>query len=175
MLFDIFLKDSRIQEKISYIKLCMLRVSVILVFAGLIFNSIIYANQVYLKNSLEYQATQNIVVRMIDRIEQTDGYVVDQTPVVIIGSLEDSVFSMERSIFDSTINQGVGLNSNFSVGSYSNFYAYFNRILAYPINMVTDIDQIDEWEQRVEVKGMPAFPAEGSCKIIENVLVIKLS
>lgn len=48
--------------------------------ADALFDRGIYANQMYLKKDLEYDATLSVMTRVVDRIEQVEGYIPGETP-----------------------------------------------------------------------------------------------
>lgn len=152
--------------------LLMIRVSLTLFLGFIILNNNIFSNQVYLKKDLEYQATLSVMSRIIDRIEQTEGYLVDETPVAIVGTLNSSVLSKARDGFLELT--GVGMDGNYSVTYYSTYNWYLNNVLGYPINLMNE-KQAEKYAQMEEVKTMPAFPAKGSCMMIGEALVVKLS
>jgi len=139
----------------------------------LVLNNIIYANHLYLKKELEYQTTLSAMTRVLDRMEQTEGYVINETPVVIIGLLEDSDLAVGHSGF-AYIN-AAGMTSDFSVTYLATYGTYFRDILGYPIELILDEDTINAYTSLQEVQSMPAFPETGSCIMIDGVLVIKLS
>lgn len=78
------------------------------------------------------------MTRVIDRMEQTDGYVVGETPVVIVGSLIDSELSVDHQGFKYINAEGV--KENFSATYLANYSAFFDSILDYPVNLITDKD-----------------------------------
>jgi hypothetical protein len=137
----------------------------------LLFNNIIYANQAYLKKELVYQSTLSTMNRIIDRMEETDGYVLGETPVVFVGLLSNSELSMGRKEF---YIAGTGLGGKFSVTYYKTYEQYFQYVLSYPINLL-DSEASKEWSKQEEVIEMSAFPAQDSCKIINGTMIVKLS
>ena len=46
--------------------------------------------------------------------------------------------------------------------------------MGYPFNLV-DTFTLGQLAARDDVQGMPAFPAEGCCQMLDGTLVIKLS
>lgn len=137
-----------------------------------IFNHIIFSNQLYLEKELQYQATLSTVTRLIDRMEQTEGYQPGETQVVLLGNLNDSSLAMERNGFAEIC--GIGAYSNFGTTYDSAYHWYFGYILGYPIQ-IADGSLAAEYTQRQDVQEMGAFPATDCCKMIEDVLVVKLS
>ncbi|MDD7175289.1 MAG: glucosyltransferase domain-containing protein [Clostridiales bacterium] len=137
----------------------------------LLFDKTIYANQLYLKKQLEYDATQTVMTRVLDRIEQTDGYVVGETPVKFIGTLDGSPLAKRRKAF---LNSYVvtGAWSNYALTYYGTFWHYFEVILGYPIQPFKG--ELDASQAKM-AEQMPAFPAKGSVEIVDGVLLVKLS
>lgn len=142
------------------------------VFIWLLLGNIIYANQMYLQKELEYQNTLLTVNRIVDRIEQTEGYVPGETPVALVGTLQHSALSVTRpEYFD---KQSVGNSQNFSVTYYESYEDYFEKLLNYPV-LLLDEKSSGEWAASPAVQSMPSFPAMDSCKMIDGTLVVKLS
>lgn len=149
----------------------MISVSVPALIALVIFYSIVFANQAYLKKDLELKNTMLTLNRVVDRIEQTKGYVMGETPVVIVGTLMESDLAKKRPGLKLP---GTGLNSVFSVTDTTTYLEYFNNFLSYPIKLGNAYTSA-QWAQKEEVQNMPAFPAAGSCQFIDGTLVVKLS
>ena len=142
------------------------------VLAGvLIFENCLYANEIYLKKELEDTATLSTFTRIIDRMEQTDGFVLGQTQVAFVGQMQDSVLSNPRPGFEI---RGHGNDTNFDVTYYENIVTYLTYYLGYPVTCV-GTRQAAALGETPEVLQMPAFPAVGSIKMVDDVLVVKLS
>lgn len=137
----------------------------------IIISGIIYSNQCYLKKNLEFDTTLTTINRIIDRMEQVDYYEVGTTKVAIVGELQNSLISARRKDFD---YQSVGLNQNFSTTYYKSYVQYFKNYLSYPINLV-DEKAMKEISTKEEVKEMDVFPYKNYIKMVDDVLVIKLS
>ena len=137
----------------------------------LIISSIIYSNQCYLKKNLEFDTTLTTINRIIDKIEQTEGYEVGKTKVAIIGSLNDSIVSLKRKGFD---YDSVGLYENFSITYYRTYKHYLENYLGYPINIVYE-EEMKEIAQKSEVKEMNSFPSSGYIQYVDDVLVVKVA
>lgn len=165
-----YVEQCRFTIKWSYIGIARKCVIPILV-AVVIFNNIVYSNQAYLKKELENQSTLSSFTRIIDRMEQTEGYIVGETPVVFVGLMEYSKVSQRREGFDYS---GTGLGCTFSVTYYETYQYYFDYVLGYPINMLSK-DEAAEWSGRQDVIEMPKFPEKGCCQMIDGVMVVRLS
>lgn len=140
-------------------------------FSIMIFDNCIYANQAYMKKDLESKATLSIMTRVIDRIEQIDGYIVGITPVCIVGELTSSQFNQDRYGYDYT---GTGLWYNFTV-TYPDTYKYFfDSYLNYKINLL-DFENTLPYYEDDYIKNMPSFPDKDSCQLVDETVVVKLS
>ena len=144
---------------------------ILAVFVWMLLGNVMYANQMYQQKELEYQNTLLTMNRIVDRIEQTDGYVVGETPVALVGTLQRSEVSLARTGFDKV---SVGNSQNFAVTYYQTYENYFEELIAYPINLLEEEDSA-QWAKHPAVMAMPSFPYQGFCKIIDGTLVVKLS
>lgn len=159
-------------ERLFIYKISVQRFFIGLFGAIIIFNNVVFANQVYFMKKLEYQTTTMIVNRVINHIEGLDSYAIGDTPVAIIGSLRRSPLAGRRSGFEHL--RGVGLEDHLSLTYYETYRKYFEQILYYPINLVPQSVAL-ELQKTSEVQQMPIFPNDGYCKYIDNILVIKFS
>jgi hypothetical protein len=108
---------------------------------------------------------------IIDRMEETDGYVLGEAPVVLIGNLSASELSAGR---EGVEVDGTGARNDFSVTYYQTHSWYFKYVLAYPVNLM-DEETAEQWSEQSTVMEMYVFPAKDSCKIIDGMMVVKLS
>ncbi len=171
---DVFIREEGIDkikiEKIGKIQILQ-KYSIPVLVVVLLFNNIIFANQTYLYKNFVYQNTLLVMERVIDRIEQVDGYVVGETPVAIVGSLEKSKLANPYDDFEKL---GFGLGNAFSVDYYETYVGFFRDLLRYPINLLS-FEEFLQWEGTEAVQEMPVFPEKGSCKMIDGTMVIKFS
>lgn len=138
----------------------------------ILLNNVTFANDIYLKKNLESQATLSIMTRIVDRMENTEGYVPGETEVVIEGSLSESSLNRHREGFQQ-FNSLVGQTLPFSVTYYQTYEWYFHYILGYPVK-ASDSGIVNEYKKMEEVQAMPVFPAEGCTRMIDGRLVVKL-
>ena len=139
-------------------------VAVYISFAVIAFCNIIFANQTYVKKDLEAKATLSVVTRIIDRIEQAEGYVAGETEVCIIGSLEGNpLVIVKRPGFD---YGGTG-NTTWVAATY-NIEHYIAYYLAYPYKMY-----LGECPSDI-VDSLGVFPAKNCTAIRDGVLYIKI-
>ncbi len=130
-----------------------------------IFNSVIYSNQLYLRKTMIYDITMTTMNRVINQMEQVSGYELGETPVVIIGELNYSSLSRPQNGFYEVWGLGT---TNFGI-TYS-YKSYFDNVLGYPIVLKSANE-----EEIVYSYTMPSFPKEGYCQMINGTLIVKLS
>lgn len=137
----------------------------------IIYTNVVNANQIYLKKDLESKATLSVMTRIIDRLEQLDGYEVGKTPVVFIGDFYGlgAALGINKPGFDYTLT---GLQGRYSITYREVEWAYMFRVLGYPINYIFNSDAFDNQEI---VKKMSPFPAKDCCRLVDGVAVVKVS
>lgn len=140
----------------------------------LIFNHLSFSNSLYVRKSLEYDATKSLMTRLTARMEKTEGYKIGETPVAILGVLDESPLNMEKPGLDFVKDHWIGTGHNFSISYYETYDAEFKYILGYPVNLVPENDT-KQFMTMDEVIQMPVFPYEGSIKMVGDTMVIKLS
>lgn len=146
----------------------------------IVWNNIIMANQIYVTTQLKYDTTLSTMTRVIDRMEQTEGYVMGETPVITVGSLAmyDSEFYQVREGFE-TLTRGTGQSYTMSTTVRGMYEWYFDYVLAYPINYICEdeghAELLDTYLTMEAVRALPNFPDAGSVVMIDGVLIVKLS
>lgn len=151
-------------------------------FAVIAFCNVIFANQTYVKKDLEAQSTLSVVNRIIDRIEQTDGYVAGETEVCIVGKLEENPLVIsKRAGFD---YGGTG-NGAWVAATY-NIEHYISYCLAYPYKRywgaipASADSRLPEWTQPAAtnraavIDSLGVFPARNCVAVEDGVLYIKI-
>ena len=132
-----------------------------------------FANQVYLKKALEFDSTLSVMTRVIARAEAEPEFELGTTPVALVGSIEDSDVSVVHEGFEKLDVLDVARNNYAAVDDEGNTW-YMWEVMGYPFNLV-DTFTLGQLAARDDVQGMPAFPAEGCCQMLDGTLVIKLS
>ena len=139
-------------------------VAVYISFAVIAFCNIIFANQTYVKKDLEAKSTLSVVTRIIDRIEQTEGYVAWETEVCIIGSLEGNPLVIAKR---AGFNYG-GTGNGALVAATYNIERYIAYYMAYPYKRYWGECPPDLAD------SLGVFPAENCTAIRDGVLYIKI-
>lgn len=141
--------------------------------AALFVSAVVFSNQVYLKKTLELQATLSVMTRVIDRMERTEGYEVGVTPVALLGSLEDSILAVSKQGFEHLESFDAAQN-RYAPVTTEDYTWYLWDIMGYPCSLVSYYES-GQLAGREDVRAMPAFPAQGCCRMIDGVMVVRLS
>lgn len=156
------LKESAVTNKTKKLLHGIVMISLLLVISG----NIQTANTIYVKKDLEYQSTLSYMTRVVERMEQQDGYIPSETPVVIVG---ENAIGITRYGFEPYTNiTGAELTS--PITFYGTYEQYFEYVLGTPILLSSNEDIANG----IIVEDMPVFPKEGSVKMIDDTLVVKL-
>ena len=113
------------------------------------------------------------MTRVIARAEAIPEFKPGETPVALIGSIEDSELSVVHEGFEKLDALDAAKNNYAAVDAEGNTW-YMWEIMGYPFSLV-DAFTLDQFEAREDVQAMPAFPAQGCCQMVDDTLVIKLS
>lgn len=140
----------------------------------LIFNHILFANQLYIRNDLHAQAGMSFVTRLVDRMENTEGYKVGETPVLILGYIDENPVSWEDKRFAVADDLWVGTSHHLSISYYGTYKNFFQYVLGYPINLIP-LSEVGEYLNDQTIQAMPIYPADGSLQMVDGVLVVRLS
>ena len=133
------------------------------------FCNIIFSNGAYLKKDMEYTATLSTMTRILDRVELVEGYIPQETPVVFVGTLDETPISKDRQAFGDYYPYA-GMSSHYAPTYNSTLNEYLISILGYPANLQSESD----WVDRPEVQAMPAFPDKDSVQMIDGTVIVKL-
>lgn len=145
----------------------------------IIWNYIWQDNASYIAINTMQKQTESLALRLVSQIEQLDGYNQDM-PVLILGDLKRNSYldrnntSIEaKKIF----NRTWGFISDYSTIWSENLDSWrkiFYEYVGVNINLISINDNIEILEEE-EFKSMNYYPQNGSIKIINNIVVIKLN
>ena len=137
----------------------------------LLFDRGIYANQIYLKKDLEYDTTLSVMTRVVDRIEQVEGYIPGETPVEFLGDILRSQLAMTRPAF-AHLGSLTGTEENYAITYGDTFWMYLEDVMGYPIKRFRETKN----EEQERVTGdMPCFPDKDSVQMVDGVVFVKLA
>ena len=145
-----------------------------LALGGAVFlGQIVFANQVYLKKGLEFQSTLSVMTRVLDRVEQTPGFIPGETPVAMLGNLDQSPISSPHEGFEH-LEAFEAASNHLSINTEKQSTTYIWQILGYPLNLVSDFEK-QRLLNPIDLKDVPVVPAEGSIFWKDDVLILCLS
>lgn len=131
--------------------------------------NVVVANKAYLKKDLEQEATLAYFTRVVDQMDSMEGYDRKTTPVVFIGipeCFQDTMTGFEKAY------SVTGSDGDYVLGAAKpNYYkSYFEYKLHYRII----VDEAETLQENDVFNDMPVFPKEGSMKLVDGKLIIKL-
>lgn len=129
------------------------------------------ANLYYLDLELAYNETNSFMITLSTRIQQTEGYTTDK-PLYFHGLYPHAT---NRNIWElRAVNQMHGtIDVDNMINSPLMRYNFSRVYLSTPIHEVTDPAIIEELQD--DIQEMSNYPNDGSIKLIDDVIVIKLS
>ena len=127
---------------------------------------VIYANQIYLKKTLQEEAAQTLIVRVIEEIEGMEGYVPGETAVFFAGSLERNPYIADNDLLTDEMPWGTMRTAFTYGGMEAKWLAAFEHMRLRTADALPDGEQADD---------MPCFPVKGSIRYAGEVLVVRLS
>lgn len=142
------------------------RLSLLVPLAAVIWCSIVYANQAYLKKSLQEEAAASLLTRIMTQVEQMEDYVPGTTPVAFSGYFTNSPYLRSLPGFEEITPYGMGETSLTYMGTD---YAF----LKYELNIL--INETRVYADDPVVSQMPVYPKKGSIAYVDGVLVVKIS
>lgn len=145
----------------------------VIMVALIIASNVITANELYLKKDLEQEAALSYFTRVLDKIDEVEGYDREKTPIMFVGNPENFAeymkgFDVSHDITGATYNNAVGFLTQ------TPFENYFEYKLHYRITVV-DHGTFVKYREIGAVKQMPSFPDEGCMQMIDGILVVKLN
>ena len=136
-----------------------------------IYDCVLFSNKLYLRKEMEANSTLSYMTRVLDRMEMIEEYELNKTPVAFIGDLSYSDIYHQRDGFKYDCT---GIGDVYSLTYYGTYEKYFDYVLNYPLCLVSE-KEAREISKLSEVEKMGDFPARDSVRMIDGVLVVKLS
>lgn len=137
-----------------------------------IWSYMVVDNISYLASHISYEKSYAIAERIIDRIEQTEGYK-DMEYLYVHGNVSQEKYDDVRFDNKSVIGNGI-------IPYETKTYTFFiNIYLGGSYTMLSDMERsgtekIDEIQNLIEFQSMPVWPEAGCVKLIDHVMVVKL-
>lgn len=144
--------------------------------ACLVFNWYIFDNQGYTRMKVSYDEAYSISMGMIDDITSCEGY--NESSTVAVMDLDLSVTTkpgfVKSDIF-SAYDPVLGIpDRSFAFRTDGYWVQFVSTYMGYTFNLADDSTK-EKIAESEEYKNMPTFPSDGSTRVIDGIIVIKLS
>lgn len=139
--------------------------ALVLVFFYGIVDNIGYSNL-----QKKYEKTYAYCVRLVDRIEQTQGYY-QGIPIAMVGIVGDDSYPVTDITLPVTDNM-IGLNGDVLVYTGQNYQSFMKNYLGVTLNILPAEAMSDVYYSE-EYISMDSFPGENSIRIIDGIMYIK--
>ncbi len=138
--------------------------------AVLVFNYAVTDQIAYSNLEKKYEKTYAYCVRLLDRIEQTEGYY-QGIPIAMIGVVGDQSYPETDLTGEVTAGMlGIGGDSLLYTGA--NYQAFIQNYLGATLNILPP-EAMEEMYYREEYREMESFPGADSIRIIDGIMYIK--
>lgn len=118
----------------------------------------------------KYEKTYAYCLRLLDRIEQTQGYY-QGIPIAMIGVVGDEEFP-ETDLTFSVTSGMIGLNGDMLLYTGENYRLFIQNYLGATLNILPPA-AMSEMYYDEEYVSMDSFPGENSIRIIDGIMYIK--
>lgn len=126
------------------------------------------ANALYLQKDMISRANQSFFTRIVTDMENTEGYIPGETPVVFIGLPDLEPIPGFEDIEVTAIDKRVIRKPN------PTFYqAYFDYVMLNPAVMA-DAKTWRNLQRDKTTLAMPSYPQKGSIRMLDDILVVRL-
>lgn len=146
---------------------------ILMVSVILIFNQIVIANVSYHKLSMAYEKSYGTLIRIADRMEQTEG-AETCSQILVLGALEDSeAYSAILPPDITGTTDGVILRADDEVVGQSVFCSAINDYCGKNYQFLAGEEKL-AFLEKMDVNSIPNWPAGESLFVMDQVIVIKL-
>lgn len=143
----------------------------ILLTAGvLIWNFVVTDNIAYSNLQKKYEKTYAYCVRLLDRIEQTEGYY-QGIPIAMIGVVGEESYPV-TDVSQKVTSGLLGMNGDMLLYTGNNYELFMKHYLGATLNILPPESMAEKYYSQ-EYREMESFPAEDSIRIIDGIMYIK--
>ncbi len=144
---------------------------IVLVTAGvLIWNFAVSDNIAYSNLQKKYEKTYAYCLRLLDRIEQTEGYY-QGIPIAMIGVVGEESYPA-TDISGKVTSALLGMNGDVLLYTGNNYELFIKHYLGATLNILP-AESMAQMYYSKEYREMGSFPAADSIKIIDGIMYIK--
>lgn len=136
----------------------------------LIWNYAVTDNIAYSNLQKKYEKTYSYCIRLLDRIEQTEGYY-QGMPIAMVGVVGDEAYPVTDITQDVTANL-IGMNGDYLLYTGQNYKLFMEHYLGASLNILPPEAMADMYYDERYVQ-MNSFPAADSIQIMDGVMYIK--
>ena len=147
--------------------------TILVVCAILIFNQTIIANVSYHKLNMAYEKSYGTLIRIADRIEQTEGAEECDCILVLDSLPESDAYSVKLPPDMTGTTDGYILRADDEIVGQSVLCSALNDYCGKSYKFISG-EEKTELLQRIDADSLNNWPAKNSISIIDNVIVIKL-
>ena len=164
-------RDPEILKKPSVICNIVMQWAALLCAAVLVLNYAVTDNIAYSNLQKKYEKTYAYCLRLADRMEQTEGYYTGM-PVAMVG-VQSKENLPETDITKAVTGNMIGMPGDYLVYADTNYQAFMKHYLGVTIELVSD-EEMERIYRSREYQELSSFPKEGSMKVVDGILYIKL-
>ena len=148
----------------------MLQWGMLLAVSVLMFHYAVTDNIGYSNLQKRYEKTYAYCVRLLDRIEQTEGYY-QGIPIAMVGVVGYNPFPGTDITLPVTSNM-IGLNGDTLLYTGDNYRVFIQNYLGATLNIMT-VEEMGDFYFSQEYIEMESFPAASSVKIVDGIMYVK--
>ena len=143
----------------------------LLLTAGVLLWNFVVTDQIAYSNlQKKYEKTYAYCVRLLDRIEQTEGYY-QGIPIAMIGVVGEEPYPETDITWDVTSNL-IGMNQDGLLYTGNNYELFIKHYLGATLNILP-AEAMAEMYYSPAYREMNSFPAADSIRIIDGIMYIK--
>jgi len=137
----------------------------VLIFCYGVTDNIAYSNL-----QKKYEKTYAYCVRLLDRIEQTEGYY-QGIPIAMIGVVGEEQYPVTDLTLEVTSNM-IGMGGDYLLYTGNNYSAFMKHYLGATLNILPAEAMAEIYYSEAYI-GMDTFPGENSIRIMDGVMYVK--
>lgn len=146
-------------------KWIMILCAFVLAFNYLLVDQIAYSNL-----DKKYEKTYSYCLRLLDRMEQTEGYY-PGIPVAMIGVVGDDNFPT-TDITGEVTGSIIGMTGDYLLYTADNYASFMKHYMGVELNPVS-FEMIGEIYYSETYRAMDSFPGKNSVKVVDGILYVK--
>lgn len=135
-----------------------------------VFNYGVTDNIAYSNLQKRYEKTYAYCVRLLDRIEQTEGYY-QGIPIAMIGVVGEDEYPVTDITGEVTLGM-IGISGDSLLYRADNYKAFMKHYLGATLNFV-EIEKMGDIYYSQEYVEMDSFPGQSSVKVVDGIMYVK--